>query len=79
MSIIDHQTAKESARRARVDAIRDGAITREHLGQAATHRLLPDGRHEISVYDRAAGELRQFTGETLDQAIAAATATEGRR
>ncbi|MGO8748327.1 MAG: hypothetical protein ACLQNE_20325 [Thermoguttaceae bacterium] len=58
-----------SARREQADAIRDGAVTRGILGQAATHRRLSDGRHEVSIFDRGAGELRVFSGETIDEAI----------
>jgi hypothetical protein len=68
----DHQTAREAARRERVDAIRDAAIVREHLGQAASHRRLPDGAHEVSFFDRERGELLEFTGATADEAIARA-------
>ncbi len=54
---------REAARRARVQLIRDGAIVRQAFGQRATHRLLPDRRHEISIRGRTA------TGDTLQGAI----------
>jgi hypothetical protein len=57
---------EESARRARITAIRDAATVRAALGQAATHRRLDDGRHEIIVSGRTT------TADTLDQAIRAA-------
>jgi len=53
---------------ARVDAIRCGAIVRQRLGQAAQYRLV-SGQHEVSLYDRAAGRLRRFTGDSLADAI----------
>ena len=59
----------EPDRQARIAAICDGARVREALGQAATHRRLPDGRHEVSLYDRAAGRLCTWTGRTLTAAI----------
>jgi hypothetical protein len=56
-------TAREAARRARIDAIRFGATVRQALGQSATHRRLADGRHAVTI------DGRTFTGATLDQAI----------
>ena len=53
---------------ARIDDIRDGAIVRRHLGQAAHHRVV-DGRHEVSLFDYTAGKLRTWTADTLDAAI----------
>ncbi len=61
--------AARLARVARVLEIRDAAITREALGQAAHHRRLPHGQHEVSFYDRPAGVLRTYTGATLEEAI----------
>ncbi len=52
-------------RRDQADEIRDAAVTRAPLGQHAMHRRLPDGRHEISLFDRDAGELRTYSGNNL--------------
>jgi hypothetical protein len=60
--------AREVARRARLAEIRDGAITRQQLGQSAHHRLLADGRHEVTIDGQTA------TGVTLAEAIDAARA-----
>ncbi len=62
---------------ARIEAIRDAAITRAALGQAAHHELLPDGRHQVRLFDRSAGIMREWSGDTLDDAIAAARAGKG--
>jgi hypothetical protein len=60
----------EGERRARVEAIRDAALARAALGQAAVHRRLADGEHEIGIYDRRRGQLRQHVAATLAEAIA---------
>jgi hypothetical protein len=70
--------ALQPARRARIQAIADAAAVREALGQGAHHRRLPDGRHEIHVFDRRAGELRTWTADALAAAIAAAQQEQGR-
>jgi hypothetical protein len=49
--------------------IRAGAEARAALGQAAHHELTPDGRHQVSIFDRAAGRLLVGTGATLAEAI----------
>jgi len=64
--------AKESARLERVAAIRDAAITRQQLGILWQHRLDLIGQHVVYVFDRDAGQLREFIGATLDEAISAA-------
>jgi hypothetical protein len=56
-------------RQSRIDSIRDAAITCRALGQAATHRRAPDGRHEVAMFDRAAGRLRVYRGKTLAEAL----------
>jgi hypothetical protein len=56
-------TQREAARRARVAAIRNGAIVRQRLGIRAGYRLLDDGEHQVSI------DGRTFTGDTLEQAI----------
>ncbi|MFH1918786.1 MAG: hypothetical protein ABIP48_02720 [Planctomycetota bacterium] len=50
-------------RAARIQAITDAARVREHLGQAALHRRLPGGEHEIIFRGR------RFTGTTLEAAV----------
>ncbi len=61
----DHASSgREIARRARVAEIRAAALVRQALGQGAIHRLLPDGRHEVTIDGRTA------VGDTLDAAIA---------
>ncbi len=57
---------REAARRARVESIRSGALVRIALGQAATYRRLPDGRHEITLAGKST------IGATLAEAIDAA-------
>jgi len=42
-------TTNRDRREARIEAIRQGAIVRSALGQAAIHRRFPDGRHEVIV------------------------------
>jgi hypothetical protein len=54
----------EVARRARVEAIRSGAITRQALGITATYQKLPDGRHQVKIRGRTA------VGKTVQDAIA---------
>jgi hypothetical protein len=56
-------TTAADARRARVQAIRDAATVRAALGQAAAHRRLDDGRHEVTIGGRLG------IGDTLDEAI----------
>jgi hypothetical protein len=56
-------------RGARLAAIADAAQARKLLGQAAQHAMLPDGRHQVQLYDRAAGRLRIGTGATVAEAI----------
>jgi len=62
------QLRADTRHAARVDAVRSAAIVREHLGQAAQYCLV-EGQHEISVFDRVAGRLRTFTGDSLADAI----------
>jgi hypothetical protein len=79
MNTVTDQAGKEAARRARLErvlAIHNAAVVREHLGQAAHHRRLPDGRHEVSRFDRQAGEMRTWTGATLSAALSQATGRE---
>ncbi len=63
--MLDRATDREM----RLDEIRDGAATRQALGQAATHRRLPDGQHEVSVPDPRTRFWIVGTAETLDAAI----------
>ena len=56
-------------RAARVEKIRNAVLVRAALTQAANHRRLSDGRHEITVYDHAAGRLLVFVGRTVEAAI----------
>ena len=63
-------TTTDTARSARIEAIRNGAVVRAALGQAAHHELLLDGRHHVSVFDQARGRLREGTGATVAEAIA---------
>lgn len=60
-------TATPPTHRERTDAIRDAAIVCRLVGVAAMHRKLPDGKHEITHRGRT------WTGDTLDEAVAAAT------
>jgi hypothetical protein len=60
------RTTPADARRLCVAEIQAGAITRQALGQAAHHRLLRDGQHEIVVGGKSS------TAATLEQAIDAA-------
>ena len=55
---------REAARRARVQAIRNGAITRAAQGVAASYCKLDSGQHQVSVRGRVA------VGATLNAAIA---------
>jgi len=71
--------AKEQARLERVVAIRDGAIVRSALGILWQHRLDLIGQHLVFTFDRDADTMREFSGATLDEAIAAAKAGRGRR
>lgn len=57
------ESMSTAARAVRIELIRQGAITRQALGQAALHRLLRDGTHEIVLH----GE--RFIGTTLAEAI----------
>jgi hypothetical protein len=57
--------ASSTLRQARSASIRDAALVRQHLGQAAQHQLA-DGRHQITFRGRT------FTSATLAAAIAAA-------
>ena len=59
-------TPPTTRRAARIQAIIDGALVRQHLGQAAIHRRLVDGRHQIVVRGMV------FVGSNLDEAIDAA-------
>jgi hypothetical protein len=52
------------------EAIRAGAEARAALGQAATYALLPDGTHQVQLFDRAAGKLLVGTGATVAEAVA---------
>ena len=45
-------TTREQARQTRIAEIRDGARVREVLGQAARHRRLVDGLHEVILRGR---------------------------
>lgn len=65
MNHITPATARQGARARRVQAIRDGALARERLGQAAVFRF--DGGKFVVVFR---GEV--FSGATLEEAIAAA-------
>jgi hypothetical protein len=62
-STISTPTRTINRETARIDAIRSAAIVRQALGQAATHRRLRDGSHEITVGGKSS------TAATLDQAI----------
>jgi len=62
-------TDREAARRARVDAIRDAAIVRSELGLLWQHKLDPIEQHVVWWYDRQAGELREYCGATVKEAI----------
>lgn len=64
----------ESARRARVDAIRDGATVRAALGILWQHRRDLIGQHLVWTYDRDRGAMLEYTGATVDEAIDAARA-----
>ena len=59
-------------RDARIESIRCAAAVRRQLTQAADYRRLPDGCHEVSLFDHGAGQLQTFTGKTLTAAIARA-------
>ena len=59
----DAKQRQEAERQQRVESIRDAAIVRQHLGQAARHRLLPDGEHEVVLRGRV------YVGATLDKVI----------
>jgi hypothetical protein len=59
-------TAREAARRLRVQTIIDAGKVRAALGQGARHRLLPDGSHEIIVSGRTA--TAATVAEAIDQA-----------
>ena len=63
------QRELEDVRQARIDAIRDAAITRSRLGHAAQHRWLDDGRHEVTFNGQT------FAADTLEAAIQAVTKT----
>lgn len=65
-------TDRETARRARVDAIRDGAITRSELGILWQHRRDLIGQHVVWMFDRAAGIMREHCGDTVEEAISKA-------
>jgi len=65
-------TQQTLTRRARVEAIRDGAIVREALGLAARHSRTKSGQHVVSWFDQSAGRPRTSTGPTLAEAIAGA-------
>ena len=54
---------RSAARRARVEAIRDAARVRRELSQAALHRRLDDGRHEVIFGGQ------RFVGQTVSEAI----------
>ena len=51
-------------REVRAQAIRDAAVVRQHLGQAAIHRRLPNGAHEVILRGGAV-----FVGTTLYETI----------
>jgi len=59
----------EATRRARVEGIRDAAVTCRVLGQAATHRRTPDGQHLVALYDRGAARLQTWTGADLTEVL----------
>ena len=56
-------TTPQADRLKRVQAICDGALARQHLGQAVRHRMLPDGRHEVILRGVVS------VGTTLDEVI----------
>jgi hypothetical protein len=60
-----------------VAAIRAAAEARSLLGQAATHELLPDGRHRVAIYDRTAGKLLIGVGASVAQAVENLTRERG--
>jgi len=62
-------TPTTAARAERIAAIRNGAIVREALGQAARYLLLPDGKHQVSIIDRGRREVRTVAADTLEEAI----------
>ncbi len=66
MTAITHTRADRDRR---VEDIRAGARVRRTLGQAALHRRLPDGQHEVLVRGQ------RFTGLVLDQVIQEAMAS----
>ena len=51
------------ARAARIEQIRDAALVRVALGQAAIYRRLDDGRHQVAIRGKTT------VGATLDEAI----------
>jgi hypothetical protein len=57
-------TSSTGTPESRAAAIRQAAIVRAALGQAASHRLLPDGRHQVVLRGGTC-----YTVGTLDQAI----------
>ena len=59
----DAQQRHEAERQRRIETIRDGAVVRQYLGQAAQYRRLSDGRHEVTHRGWV------FTGTTLEEAI----------
>lgn len=59
-------------RAARVAEIHDTAITHTALGVRALHDRLPDGRHRVRLYNPATRTMREWLGDTAQEAIAAA-------
>ena len=54
----------DPARQARIELMRDGAIVRAALGQAAGYVRLPDGSHQITLRGG-----RAFVAGTLEEVI----------
>jgi hypothetical protein len=67
--------APAATRRARVEAITNAATVRVALGQAARHRRLPSGEHQVSVSGRTA-TAKSLQG-AIDRARAQAEAERG--
>jgi hypothetical protein len=70
-------TDRETARRDRVQQIRDAAITRSELGILWQCRRDLIGQHVVWWYDRDRGVMREFTADSLDLAIERARRAAG--
>lgn len=72
---VDSPHTTTDAGSARVQQIRAAALVRSNIGVTISYAYV-DGRHKITLYDRTAGELRTWSDNTLEAAVAAAK--EGR-